>query len=344
MKLLNIFAMLILPYIAFANDGFGALGAGGIIIGKTDDIAMAKEVLEISYDKIKVDYEFVNESDHDITETIVFPIPPYLVGDPDPYPGYKGSLPNFSVTVNGKMVNVQTKVRAVIYDDNQTEIDITQKLRGMGFSDYDIVMADYNLKIILQDKADILIKNGFLPKDYVYIENFGIEPLWKNYVNYEWKQTFKAHQKIKVSHEYTPLASTGFSGCYYNTFDGYDGHLISSRKELGEGFCIDSKTLNKLDGFAKDERSCLRGAEIAYILRTANTWKDGIRDFHLILRTRTSDETVSTCFSTAIRQTSSTTYEVKLKDFKPKQDLSIYFGNVDKHAPFKPEAKPPIFH
>lgn len=65
----------------FANDGFGALGAGGIIIGKTNDIAMAKEVLDISYDKIKVDYEFVNESNHDIIETIVFPMPPYSDGE-----------------------------------------------------------------------------------------------------------------------------------------------------------------------------------------------------------------------------------------------------------------------
>ncbi|MDD2369240.1 MAG: DUF4424 family protein [Sulfuricurvum sp.] len=347
MKLLSVLSLFILPCLVLANDGFGALGAGGIIIGKTNDIAMAKEVLDISYDKIKVDYEFVNESDKDITETIVFPIPPYLVGDPNPYPYYKGNLPNFNVTVNEKTINFQTKVRAV--RGYKKETDITQKLKDMSFSDHDIVMADYNIKNVLQNKADILIKNGFLPKDYVYIDNFGIEPLWKNYVTYEWKQTFKAHEKIKISHEYTPLASTGTSGCYYNMFDEYDGHLISSRKGTGQGFCIDSKTLDKLDNLAKNKHnwqgySCLRGVDISYILRTANTWKDGIRDFHLILRTRTPDETVSTCYPKSIKQTSLTTYEVKLKNFKPKKDLSIYFGNVDKNAPYQPEAKPPIFH
>lgn len=344
MKFLSVFAILMLPYLVFANDGFGALGAGGIIIGKSDDIAMAKEVLDISYDKIKVDYEFVNESDKDITETIVFPIPPYLVGDPNPYPYYKGSLPNFNVTVNRKTVNFQTKVRAVIYAEK--EIDITQKLRDMGFSDYDIVMADYNLKKILRDKADILKNNGLLDQNYEYFEDIGIEPLWKNYVTYEWKQTFKAHQKLKVSHTYTPLPSSGMSACYINTFQG--GDLQSSREGLTKYSCADSKTLDKLDKLAKDDRNwegypCLRGAGIDYILRTANTWKDGIRDFHLILRTKTPDETVSTCFSKSIRQTSPTTYEVKLKNFKPKEDLSVYFGNVDKNAPYQPEAKPPIF-
>lgn len=344
MRFLNVLAMVMLPYLVFANDGFGALGAGGIIIGKTDDIAMAKEVLDISYDKIKVDYEFVNESDKDITETIVFPLPPYYVGDPNP--SYIGTIPDFKVVVNGKPVQFKTKVRAVTDDENRTETDITQKLREMGFSDYDIVMADYNLKKILQDKADILKKNALLDQNFVYIEGWGIESLWKNYVTYEWKQTFKAHQKFKVSHTYTPLPSSGMSACYVNTFLG--GTLDSSRQGLAKYSCADSKTLDKLDNLAKNEHNwqgypCLRGAGIDYILLTANTWKDGIRDFHLILRTRTPDETVSTCFSKSIKQTSPTTYEVKLKDFKPKEDLSVYFGNVDKNAPFT-EGKPPIFH
>lgn len=46
MRLLSYLTVFMLPYLVFANDGFGALGAGGIIIGKTDDIAMAKEVLD----------------------------------------------------------------------------------------------------------------------------------------------------------------------------------------------------------------------------------------------------------------------------------------------------------
>lgn len=46
MKFLSVLVILILPWVVFANDGFGALGAGGIIIGKTDSIAMAKEVLD----------------------------------------------------------------------------------------------------------------------------------------------------------------------------------------------------------------------------------------------------------------------------------------------------------
>lgn len=327
MRLLSYLTVFMLPYLVFANDGFGALGAGGIIIGKTDDIAMAKEVLDISCDKIKVDYEFVNESDKDITETIVFPLPPYTDGsmsDAD-----KRTIRNFKVIVNGKSAKFKKKVRAITWQN----IDITQKLKRIGFTDDDIVEVLFNENELLKKKEKLLIQNGIIdPKIDA--------PLWTNYVVYEWKQTFKAHQKISVSHTYTPLGSGGSVGNYE--------HESFSRIEMNKKYCVDSKTADKLDNLAKDDRNWgsypgLPGTEISYILRTANTWKDGIRDFHLILRTKTPNETVSTCFSKSIQQTSPTTYEVKLKNFKPKEDLSVYFGNRDTVL-FNPEVEAPIVH
>jgi hypothetical protein len=328
--------LFILSCLVLANDGFGALGAGGIIIGKTDDIAMVKEVLDIGYDKIKVDYEFVNESDHDITEIIVFPMPPYLVGDQDPYPSYMGVIPNFNIIVNGKPIKFQTKVRAVAWDKKDKEADITQKLRNIGFSDYAIIMSDYNRQQILYQNKDLLIKNGLL--DPQTDTEYGFEPLWKNYIDYEWKQTFKAHQKLKISHSYTPLTSNGTSGCYEE----------SLKNGFQKAYCMNSKIADLLGSLAKDERNwggypCLPGFNVDYILKTANTWKDGIRDFKLIVRKRKADEIISLCFPGDFKKISSLTYEMELKNFKPKQDLSIYFGNVDKNAPFQPKAKPPIF-
>ena len=329
----------ILPALLLGNDGFGALGAGGIIIGKTDAIAMAKEVLDIRYDQIKVDYAFVNESDHDITETIVFPLPPYVVGDPSA--AYLGTIPDFKVVVNGRLVKFKTKVRAVIYDKNET--DITQKLRDMGLSDYDIVMADYHVAAIATQHQKRLIQNGVLNPHWK--PEYGIEPLWKNYVTYEWKQTFKAHEKLTVSHSYRPLCGGAVGICYANTADDH------SRKELGKRYCIPTKTLDTLDTLAKNPQNyqdypypCLRAFSVDYVLKTANTWKDGIRDFHLIVRTKTPQESVSTCFSKTLHQTGATTYEVHLKNFRPKENLSLYFGNVDKHTPLQPTSKPPLFY
>ena len=39
-----------------ANDGVGQVAIGGIVFGKTDAIAMKKEVLNVRHRKISVDY------------------------------------------------------------------------------------------------------------------------------------------------------------------------------------------------------------------------------------------------------------------------------------------------
>lgn len=307
----------------FANDGFGALGAGGIIIGKTNDIAMNKEVLDISYEKIKVNYEFVNESNHDITETIVFPLPQYKADTPEN--PYTGAMPNFKILVDGNPVKFDTQVRAM-----KNNIDITDKLRQIGFSDYQIAMFPFDGKLVSnhnvmvsQVQKDFLINNGFLTDvgEYVY-------PNWDISVVYVWKQTFKAGKKVKVSHSYTPFVSEGLVSGYSPTSD-----MEGSRESLIKNFCADKKILDKLDSLYADEKNQDQYHQITafivkYILTTANTWKDGVRDFKLIVRTKKPKEIAVLCFPKSLRKVNSTTYEVELKNFKPDSDLSIYFGNV----------------
>lgn len=46
-------------------------------MGKTDAVAMRREVLEVSWQRIRVDYEFVNESGREVTLPVVFPLPLY---------------------------------------------------------------------------------------------------------------------------------------------------------------------------------------------------------------------------------------------------------------------------
>jgi hypothetical protein len=65
------------PQHIYANDGFAALGVGGVTIAKTDKIAIKKEVLDISCGIIHVSYEFINESDNDEDALVLFPLPPY---------------------------------------------------------------------------------------------------------------------------------------------------------------------------------------------------------------------------------------------------------------------------
>ena len=67
--------LLCLPMVSLANDSTGFVGTGGIQYLKSPHIAMQTEDLFISKTQIRVDYQFKNLSQHDITETILFPLP-----------------------------------------------------------------------------------------------------------------------------------------------------------------------------------------------------------------------------------------------------------------------------
>jgi hypothetical protein len=58
-----------------ANDTAAVLGAGGLEMTTSEDIAMASEDLYLSRSEVRVRYAFRNESDRDITTTVAFPLP-----------------------------------------------------------------------------------------------------------------------------------------------------------------------------------------------------------------------------------------------------------------------------
>ncbi len=96
-----------------ANDAVAALGAGGIVIGKTDSIAMEKEDLFISEDKIRVSYLFHNTSAQDIRTRVAFPVPEFPE-EPEMDIGLNVNSNNpmgFSVKVDGKKVPFDTEIK-----------------------------------------------------------------------------------------------------------------------------------------------------------------------------------------------------------------------------------------
>lgn len=101
------------PVSVSANDAVAALGAGGIVIGKTDDIAMEKEDLFISEDKIRVSYLFRNTSNKDITTRVAFPVPGFPE-EPEMDIGldvHSNNPMGFSVKVDGKKVPFDTEIK-----------------------------------------------------------------------------------------------------------------------------------------------------------------------------------------------------------------------------------------
>ncbi len=69
----------------FANDSIAELGTGGLILSRSDAIAMESEDLYISPEKVTVDYVFRNNTDKDVDAIVAFPMPD-IEGDPNEMP------------------------------------------------------------------------------------------------------------------------------------------------------------------------------------------------------------------------------------------------------------------
>jgi hypothetical protein len=309
---ITVLTFITVPFISKANDGFGALGIGGIIVGKTDDIALEKELLEISRNLITVHYDFVNESNKDITSIVTFPLPAYPADSRGSGIIAHGEPDDFKVFVNNSPVEFKTKVFATI-----GKIDITDELRKLGFTDKQIASFPFDSSLLKSHQLRIppskikkLKKKGFLLEYEA--------PAWQIHVSYEWVQTFPAKSTLHISHSYRPFVAVG-------TASGYD-------KYFKDDFCINKEQKSKLDALLSDKKNLnlyyqINGAIIEYILTTANTWKDGVRNFKLRIHTATDDEIVSTCYP-KIKKLSARTFGVDINNFKPQKDLQIYIGNT----------------
>src|SRR6266540_6400973 len=144
------------PQSTFANDGFAALGVGGVTISKTNKIAIENEVLDVSRDKINVSYDFINESDQDEDVLVMFPLPDYSASLPETHILAQGQPADFTITVDGKPVAFRTQLKAFQIDyewKNHERIitkerDVTHILKGIGLSEQEIASFPFNTKYI----------------------------------------------------------------------------------------------------------------------------------------------------------------------------------------------------
>lgn len=305
-------AALLLPLLASANDGIGAVSAGGIVFGKTDAIAMKKEVLNVSYTLISVDYEFVNESAAEVEETIIFPLPAYPASNL-PSESYYGQPGGFSIKVDDKPVSFRTVVQASLNGK-----DVTAQLKKAGLSDAQIA---YTPAFGEQRKVAKLTAQQRQQLIQLHLIGDGptaeIEPIWDIQVNYVWQQKFPANKVVRVHHEYKPFISGG------------PGDWVMD-KDTEKRFCTDAAFLASWKKFATHDpySDVLPSSKVAYILKTGNTWKNGIEDFTLNVIKNDPKELVSLCFPGSFKKIDARTYQVKLRNFRPTNDLDVYFGNI----------------
>jgi hypothetical protein len=322
-----------LPQWSYANDGFAASGVGGIVLSKTDSIAIKKEILDISYEKIHVSYDFINESDKNLVVIVMFPLPKYPASPNESGVIAHGQPSSFMIKMNGKPVTYETEVKATSGGK-----DVTEDLKSVGFTPkqiasfpFDETLYDQHHKLqIPKSQIQTLIEKGLVesgnPESYHFLK-------WDINVTYFWTQYFPAKSIVHIEHSYKPFIADGADGGYSG--QGENIYKVLNEKERRDisAFCPTKQQLQKLDMLlAKKENinpyGQVPGTVVEYILTTANSWKDGIRDFKLKVHTRSKDEIVALCFPAKIHRVSENLYEAQVKKFKPTNELSIFFGNI----------------
>jgi len=301
-----------------ADDSAVSVAEGGVRLSREARISMEKEVLRISDKTVAVDFDFLNESDSDITTEVGFPIPPYKLRDWEP--GDRKDFPDFRVWVDGREIKYQTEVRAKLDGKDYTDL-----LRKLGF-EIDFALNDDN-----DDLGNRLERTfaSLSPSDQSHLLSLGlVKPErdyhdfeWTVYKEYHWTQTFPAHRMIHIRHEYSPEV-------------GYQPVELGELQTKFSDACIDQPLENRLKadvaGRTAGEGRYVYLEWVDYILTSANTWKTPIKSFELIVEKPEPDKDhhhyyASFCWDGKIERRDASHFVARASNFVPRHELRIYF-------------------
>jgi hypothetical protein len=280
------------PSCTYANDSSYGEDNGTIVFKSQSDISMDKEVLDISENRIVVDYVFTNNGKTDLSIPIAFPMPPMYFGEGD-----HNEIRDFKVRVNGS--DVKTSRRLVVLLDGKT--DISARIAALGWSERDLVGLFPDFDVWPKGKKP-------LPREWLN----GNEPRFTLNEYFTWQQTFPAGRPLSIRHSYTPSVSTG---------------VPRTASVLVEDFaketCMDEpfKTAIK----RRDGNYGLPWTHLNYILLTAANWQGPIKDFTLRIRKQAPSDVISMCFDDDLSKIDPLTFEFHRQNYRPNRNLSMLF-------------------
>ena len=308
-KMCYVGLMIMSPYIN-ANDSVGYVATSGVQYIKNKNIQMYSEELYINKDLIKVDYQFKNLTDKDITENILFPLPRVENYTDMDYADTEALLKSFQVKVNGKNIQPVMHVRAYLQYGNvdvekPKHIDITAEFKKCGLSQQDL-LNPWTRKMTDPDYYWQKIKQCNNPNINKYFSPDQDALEWSAEVIYSWQQSFKANALTRVQHQYQPLVG---------------GSVSMYMPEDQKTFCIDQAFKKAL---AKRKADVTPYSALGYVLTTGAHWATPIAHFKVTVE-RDVGELVSFCWKGKVNKISPTKFEMLETNFVPTQDLNIIF-------------------
>ena len=320
-------ALLSLPYNLGADDGAASIKAGGLIVMRKEPrITMAKEVLSISARSVDVSYEFRNDSDEDVVTEVAFPIPRYHFGYEERDPKKQG-FDDFKLWIDGQRQQFATEERAFL---GRREITAALKashieIGSFGRMDWDRRHSTAFEKLNPAEQKK-LVTAGLFTMDKG--DDFP-QPRWEVEKKYHWKQHFPAHAVVKIRHQYTPVAGDGQfvpDVLIGKPTASLSKDEITYENAFWKSICLtdsERKRLSKASGI-------IFGSWVDFILTTANTWKQPIEDFTLIVERPTPGYLVSFCWNGDVEKIDSNHFRVHTTNLVPTDELRIGYYKADK--------------
>lgn len=309
---------------ALANDSMAELGAGGLILVKTDAVAMESEDLYISEEAVRVDYVFRNRTDADVDSLVAFPMPD-IGGDPNanvaiPEPAADNFL-GFETSADGRPIQPQLEQKAFA-----AEIDVTDELTQHG-----VPLFPYAEGVeAALDGVPGEVRDDWIARGIIAVETYDdtgtgmvdhLTPTWRLKSTYWWRMRFPAGEKVSVSHSYRP--SVGGSVGLGFIEDGKPGG--PEYRRYREKYCLDdsfNKAVARQIARTPEGQMPFTETWLSYILTTGGNWATTIENFRLTIDKGTPGALVSFC-GEGVKKTGPTTFEMSATDFYPQRDLHV---------------------
>jgi hypothetical protein len=304
---------------AKGDDSVASIAAGGIVLEKSEDIALLSEDLFISRGEVRVRFEFRNETARPIQTLVAFALPDIdieayhkhfdLIAPADD----PANFIRFSVKIDGQSVDPTADTRALFKGR-----DVTEDLGKAG------IPASFfhpDFKARLQSLPKHVVKDlsgrGLLLADMV----FGMYmPYWTTRTRFYWDQTFPPGRVITIEHTYKPII--GINPNFHPR------HLPQYERDR---YCIDASTQRQLNEIW--DRSVVRlghGAvtafEVDYVLSTGGNWRGGTIDRFRVTVETESPETIFASCHDGIKKTGPKTFVAEHRSYTPDRDLHFLFA------------------
>jgi Domain of unknown function (DUF4424) len=313
-----------------ADDSTATLEAGGLVLEKTDKVALVSEDLYLSTTAVRVSYRFHNLTDAD-TETIVaFPMPDVtgsvdmMVAIPEPA---KDNFLGFVTRVDGKQVDSQVEQRAFLTAPGKPDVEITERLKSLGVPLVPTMeAAGAALSALSAPQRKALADAEIVyPLDVDVGKGAHVDwvPLWTLRSKFWRKQVFPAGRDLLVEQTYTP--GTGSQSSL--TFGAPDLRATEVSR-YRETYCTDGPFTSAAQAVyrkANAPNSKLGAFEeyLSYVITSGANWAGPIGTFRLVVDK--GDSTLVSFCGDGVRKIGPTTFEMTAKDYTPKRDIDVLF-------------------